>query len=547
MARPSPSSNPLVEPIPVPAPGNHLPSGLITLVGPHVARLLERMPRREVSPGRQVFVNRNLRMDGIEAIGFDMDYTVAVYHRRRIEELSFDMTLAKLVRERGYPEIIGQIKYDHAFVMRGLVVDRQAGNLFKMNRFAHVGRAYHGRQALNEEARARLYREEKVRLSSDRYAWIDTLFALPEACLFAEIIELLEEQGQQVEYGKLYDDIRDCIDTVHRDGSLKAEIKKDIGRYIDKDAELGPMLHKLRSGGKRLFLLTNSLWDYTDAVMRYLLDGVLHEYPSWRNYFDAVVVGASKPSWFSESHPFVEVDLATGKTGAEPHTLERGHVYQGGNLITFEKLFNTHGDRVLYVGDHIYGDILRSKKSSLWRTCLIIQELEDEVNYTVAHQEQVQRLADLELLRDRLGDEVNQHKLALNTLERKLEKSVPTVAEQGKLEDERKQAKADLDHLRRALRDVTQEADSLEALVESGFNPYWGLLFKEGNENSRFGEQVEQYACIYTSRVSNFLHYSPMQYFRSPREAMPHERIGNLYSRLSPWGSEGPPKGAEAG
>jgi len=63
--------------------------------------------------------------------------------------------------------------------------------------------------------------------------------------------------------------------------------------------------------------------------------------------------------------------------------------------------------------------------------------------------------------------------------------------------------------------------------VETGFNPYWGLMFKEGTENSRFGEQVEQYACIYTSRVSNLLAYSPMQYFRSPRDFMPHERLAS--------------------
>ena len=62
-----------------------------------------------------------------------------------------------------------------------------------------------------------------------------------------------------------------------------------------------------------------------------------------------------------------------------------------------------------------------------------------------------------------------------------------------------------------------------------------GLTFKEGNENSRFAEQVEDYACIYTSRVSNFVNYSPMQYFRSLRAAMPHERT---VPRLSPWGEE---------
>ncbi|MGH7327424.1 MAG: 5'-nucleotidase domain-containing protein, partial [Polyangiaceae bacterium] len=53
--------------------------------------------------------------------------------------------------------------------------------------------------------------------------------------------------------------------------------------------------------------------------------------------------------------------------------------------------------------------------------------------------------------------------------------------------------------------------------------PFWGSLLKEANEESIFGSQVEEYASVYTSRVSNFLAYSPQQFFRSPRDVMPHE------------------------
>src|SRR6266851_3585611 len=109
---------------------------------------------------------------------------------------------------------------------------------------------------------------------------------------------------------------------------------------------------------------------------------------------------------------------------------------------------------------------------------------------------------------------------------------------------ERRQAKADLERIRRSVRETSHIADTLEHDVEEGFNPFWGLLFKEGNENSRFGQQVEQYACVYTSRVSNFLYYSPMQYFRSPRDLMPHEQAGALSGKLSPLGSEGPAIGS---
>jgi 5'-nucleotidase len=517
------------------------------LTNEELARLLTAPRERYEGPrARDVFVNRNLRMSSVELIGFDMDYTLAIYHMRRLEQLSFDMTLAKLVSQYGYPPVVGQILYDHHFVMRGLAVDRMHGNILKMDRFGHVGRAWHGLRPLEREVSRGLYRNKLIRPRDPRFAWNDTLFALPETCLYAGIIELLESLGQRVDYGKLYDDIREAIDTVHRDNSLKREVRKELSRYIFLDPELGPALHKLRSGGKRLFLLTNSAWDYTDAVMRYLLDGQLPEYPSWRNYFDFVVTAAGKPGFFSDKRPFLELDSATeeGRVVGEARSLERGKVYSGGNLVQFEEFTGHRGENILYVGDHIYGDILKSKKSSLWRTCMVVQEIEDEITYTDSRREEISRLSEIEVTRARLDDEVNVIKTALNTLERRLERGELSAAERAREEEERRHLKAELDLVRRALKEATEIADTLEQDVEEGFNPYWGLLFKEGNENSRFGYQVEQYACLYTSRVSNFLHYSPMQYYRSPRDAMPHEQAGALSGKLSPLGSEGPPKGS---
>ena len=115
--------------------------------------------------------------------------------------------------------------------------------------------------------------------------------------------------------------------------------------------------------------------------------------------------------------------------------------------------------------------------------------------------------------------------LPLNALDKRLERQTVSAGDMQLFDEDRKAAKAELDLLRRALKEATDEAETLETTLESGHNPYWGFLFKEGNENSRFGEQVEQYACIYTSRISNFLHVSPTQYLRSPREMMPHEQM----------------------
>ena len=504
---------------------------------PSVHALLEQ-PRatvhREVPRARQVFVNRNLRMDKIELVGFDMDYTLAMYSLRHLEDLAFRMTLERLVANRGYPEAVAGLAYDPAFVIRGLVVDKLAGNIFKMDRHNHVGRCFHGRRALPYDERKRLYRDEKIHLGMPRFAWIDTLFALPEACLFADIIEQLESRGIAVDYAKLYDDVRETIDEVHRDDSLKQIVKQDLPRFIVRDKELGPALHRLRSGGKRLFLLTNSLWDYTDCVMTYLLDGVLPEYPSWKNYFDVIVTGASKPGFFSERRPIVELGPDGAPLG-EAHSLERGRMYAGGSLAELERLVGIGGERVLYVGDHIYGDILRSKKSSLWRTCMVVPEIEAEIAWLEQRHAEMEEMARLEELRMRLDDELSARKSALNALERRLDRRDTPADAREWIEAERREVKRELELLRRAHRDADFRLKQLQRAIEEGFNPYWGLMFKEGNENSRFGEQIEDYACLYTSRASNFLFYSPMQYFRSQRASMPHER----YSlRLAPYGDE---------
>ena len=491
---------------------------------PELQRLLTNPEHQglELAHSRQIYTNRSLKMEDITIVGFDMDYTLAVYSMRQIEELAFHMTLERLVQKRGYPAYLEGLKYDHAFVIRGLVVDKDFGNIFKMDRHNHVGRCYHGRRALSLDERRALYQtNEKIRLSLPRFAWIDTLFSLPEACLYAEIIEAREAHGEKVDYHQLYDDTREAIDEIHRDGSLKTELRKDLARFIKPDPELPQALHKLRSGGKKLFILTNSLLDYTEAVMSFLLDGRMPEYPSWRNYFDYVVVGAQKPAFFAEHRPFVELSPAGAVVKAQADSIERGKVYEGGNLFDFERMTGFVGEKVLYVGDHIYGDIIRNRKASQWRTCFVVQELEKEIEYMEHHAQEVVRLNELDALRTRLDDMINHHKLLLNALDRRLERGGALPPD---LEGRRLREKQDLEKLRRAFKATLSEGSEVESRFEKGANDYWGLVFKEGNENSRFGEQVEDYADLYTSRVSNFLSYSPMQFFRSPRAAMPHER-----------------------
>ena len=478
----------------------------------------------DIPPQSRIYVNRNLRLDKIEMVGFDMDYTLALYNQPRIEELSMRATLDKLVTAKGYPDSIRGLGYDPMLAVRGLVVDHQNGNIFKPDRYGFPGRARHGLKNIDRALVGELYQRERTRLSSHRYAWIDSLFALPEAVLYAVLVDYFDryDPSGKPPYTTIWENIRECIDLAHRDGSIKTIVSAEFPSYVVRDEDLPETLHKFRSSGKRLFLLTNSAWDYTQAVMSYLLDGahsIDQSYPSWRHYFDVVVVSAGKPEFFTENRPFVELDAQGNPLAKSPAgPFQRGRVYAGGNIKEFQERARASGDKVLFVGDHIYGDMLRSRKSSNWRTAMILQELEHEVTTHDRLRPELGRLDRLDAELNHLDSELNERQAAVRALQKGSAEGADGVAT-GK-----RAIKEAIEKLRRELRETATQHRVLEDSIDDGFNPYWGPMFREGYEVSKFGEQVEAYACVYTSRVSNFRFYSPMQYFRGPRDRMPHER-----------------------
>lgn len=466
-------------------------------------------------------MNRNLRFDLVSMVGFDMDYTLAIYRQEAMDRLSIEATARKLVEDLGYPDCLLDAPYRTDFPIRGLLIDRKLGNILKMDRHRYVKKAYHGMRELSREERQRRYHSRPVRVSSPRYHWVDTLYGLSEVAVFAGAIEALDAAGEDVGRGTLFDDIRRSIDLAHQDGSIVDAIAREPERYLIRDPDLAPTFHKLRSAGKRLFLLTNSHAAYTEKVMSYLFDGLLQGYSSWRSFFDLVVTAAQKPRFFREDH----LAFAAAEAGvADPvDGFERGVLYRGGCLAELQRLAGLEGDRVLYVGDHIYGDVLRAKKETAWRTAMIIQEMDQELRVHEEVTPLLDRMDHLEGVRDLLHEELRSRLAALRELGRRLERARETGAPTTELGARRVHHRKAVERIKARLRDLDHELEELEDRVDASFHPFWGSLFKAGPGVSMFGAQVEQYACVYTDRVSNLLLYSPMHYFRSPRARMPHE------------------------
>ncbi len=472
---------------------------------------------------QKIYVNRSLNMASIRSIGFDMDHTLVLYNRENFENLAFHETVKKFVAN-GYPEELLKLKFDPNFVIRGLLVDRDRGNLLKVDSHKYVKIAFHGHRKLDKQERYELYNVKSFK--ADDYLTVDTFFALSEVQLFTEIVDYMRRHPGQIQksYRQVYDDLREWIDLSHQDGSIKNRVLAEPEKYIDRDKNLVETLLKLLDGGKKLFLLTNSDWSFTNAVMTYILDGIHEDFPRWQDYFEHIIVSAGKPNFFTGSNPFYEV--VTEKEGLlKQHRgpLTPRQVYHGGNAILFERLTQQKGDQILYLGDHIYGDIQRSKELFNWRTALVVQELEEQLSRQEKLQPDFERIMETIHQEEEIQDEAQSLRSEIGNLQRR-QKMVGSdkqkeIKQQGKLKDYQEQLHRKEQQLEEIHKQIKQQIEHRE----KSLHPIWGELMRTSLEKSRFAKQIESYACLYTSRVTNLRFYSCSQKYRSYRDMMPHD------------------------
>ena len=468
-----------------------------------------------LAPAHKLFALRTLPMGEIKAVGFDMDHTLARYRQPEIDELAFKKSARLLVRDRGYSPWLLEMDYDPAFAVRGLVLDGLRGNLLKLNRERQVVRASHGSRALTRHEVDAIYSRRRLSTAAKGFRCIDTLFEIPESHLYATMVDGLDQGQLRAEnYLQLFQDVRWAIDSAHRNGEMKAEILEHRAFFIPQDPQLALALDRLKRAGKKLFLLTNSEWSFTDGVLGHLLNGQDEAHPHWTDYFDLVVVSSRKPAFFLET--------------PEPHPLA-GHpnCFSGGHAAWLESLLEARGEQVLYVGDHIYGDVLRSKKNASWRTLLLVPELERELKLLEAKADDLRELLRLEAARRRtlrrasvLQDQLKRNRVRRHVLGLRLSADA-TVA----LDHEAAHLAASTDTLHRRSAMQNLEIEALTHAVESAFNPMWGPMFRDRDELTRFADQIQQFACAYTGKVGNLYVYDPLATIYAPNPSLPHERM----------------------
>ncbi|CAB3377362.1 Hypothetical predicted protein [Cloeon dipterum] len=184
--------------------------------------------------------------------------------------------------------------------------------------------------------------------------------------------------------------------------------------------------------------------------------------------------------------------IATSLTGAlkigiHVGPIQQGFVYSGGNCDVFTQMIGAKGKDVHYVGDHIFGDILKSKKIRGWRTFLVVPELVQELHVWT---DKCNLFQELQALDVRLGD---------------MYKNLDSSAKE----------KPDISKLRQAIRDATHKMDLTYGMM--------GSLFRSGSRQTFFSSQVVRYADLYAATLLNLIYYPFSYMFRAPAMLMPHE------------------------
>ncbi len=464
-------------------------------------------------PGRDIFTNRTLNLRSIKAIGYDMDYTLVHYKVDAWERRAYEH-LQRRLAAAGYP--VHDLSFDESFVIRGLILDLELGNVVKANRFGYVKRAFHGTRPMDYDAQRAAYSRMIIDLGDPRYVFLNTLFSLSEACMYCQMVDLLDagKLPGTLGYVDLYRVVKRGLDAAHMEGELKAEIVGNPDRFVETDPDLPLALLDQKHAGKKLLLVTNSEWIYVVDMMKVAIDRYLPAGMTFRDLFDVVIVGARKPEFFSSRNPFFEVTSEDGLLRPVVGPIRSGKAYFGGNAAGVEEFLGCSGDQILYVGDHIYVDVKISKSLLRWRTALVLWELEGEIAAAERRATREARLGELMAEKEKLDALGCKLRLDLQRVRGKY--GPPTSATEEELEEA-------LASVRAKLVELDQTISPLAAAVASTPNENWGALLHAGNDKSHLARQIERAADIYTSRVSNFLFRTPFAYFRSQRGTLPHD------------------------
>ncbi|KAM7266934.1 hypothetical protein ACFE04_009100 [Oxalis oulophora] len=434
-----------------------------------------------------IYVNKNLRLDNIQVYGFDYDYTLAHY-TANLQCLIYDLAKEYMVNELRYPELCVNFKYDPTFPVRGLYYDKDKGCLMKLDAFGSIepDGCYFGRRKLSRNEMEDLYGTRHIgRDQARNLVGLMGFFCFSEACLIADMVQYFVDAKLEFDASYIYQDVNCAIQYVHQSGLVQRGILSDPHKYLIKNVS---------EKGKKLFLMTNSPYNFVDGGMRFMLEDSVGYRDTWRELFDVIIASANKPDFYTSDHPFRCYDIEKDNLAfTKVDKFDANKIYYHGCLKSFLQITKWQGPEVIYFGDHLFSD-LRGPSKAGWRTAAIVQELESEIHIQNSDTYRSEQ-AKFHIIQELLG--------RLHTAANCQRSETYEIL----------------------LKELNEERQNARRTMKGMFNKSFGATFlTDAGQESAFSYYIHRYADVYTSKPENFLFYPPEAWLHVPSDIkiMPH-------------------------
>lgn len=339
------------------------------------------------------------KLSDYDCIGFDLDNTVARYKVGAMMEMEYDI-LANYLIQKGYSKkhLLKPVEQD--FLLKGLIVDNENGNILKIAANGRILAATHGTKLLNDEEIQRVYPNyhwEPTDLFakdplhtwngpySEKMRTLLDYFDVVASLVYARAVDSVDEEsgGPRNNYN-IWPDLLEALQQMfNRDhfqqekGVYFSKMKSNPEKYYYRCSDdLIDWFKILKKRNKLLFLITGAYVDFASLTASTALGR------NWRDYFDIIITYAKKPGFFTQNRDFIGLDGFKETMPVALENLNLGGIYTHGNWNDLHKFLSQHSPennpKFLYIGDNLIQDIYTPNVYSHCDTVAVCEELQAE-------------------------------------------------------------------------------------------------------------------------------------------------------------------------
>ncbi len=221
---------------------------------------------------RGIFCNRTLNLNAIRAIGYDMDYTLVHYRMSSWEQRAYNYVKGG-TPPRGVASGRPGIRPG---TCGARPCDRHGTGKHSQGKPVRIHKkGFHGTRPLEFEQLRRVYQRTLVDLSEPRWYFLNTLFSISEACIFMQLVDLLDSRTSCPDASAMRIFLEMCAARLTkptwRDGSRPKSSPTRIS-FVELDEETPLALLDQKKSGKKVLLISNSEWSYAEPDPDYAFD-----------------------------------------------------------------------------------------------------------------------------------------------------------------------------------------------------------------------------------------------------------------------------------